>query len=186
VSYEHRAYAGTIEVRDAEQRIIAGPVVPYGTETRIGSYVESFTRGAFDGADPADVPLLVSHQHAALPVGRTLRLTDEPSALVGEWQLSRTRDADDVLSLACDGVPIGLSVGFQPIDDRWTKDRSKVVRVRAHLGEVSVVGMPAYRDAKVTSVRHGARADTTTNTTAIIPSATARTPRLTIARLTRP
>jgi uncharacterized protein len=168
---ERRAFGtGALEVRDAEQRIIGGPVVPYGTETRIGRYTESFQRGAFEGVDVAQVPLLVSHQHAGLPIGRTLSLSDEQRALVGEWQLSETRDSDDVLALARDGVPLGLSVGFSPVEDRWNKDRTKVVRVRATLGEVSVVGMGAYRDAKVTSVR----ADEHTPT-----------PRLTIARLIR-
>jgi HK97 family phage prohead protease len=169
---ERRAYGtGALEVRDAEQRIIAGPLIPYDTPTRIGGYTESFARNAFDGADPAEVPLLVSHQHAGLPIGRTLTLTDEPSALMGEWQLSETRDADEVLALARDQVPLGLSVGFAPLEDRWNSDRSRVVRVRARLGEVSIVGVPAYEDARVTSVRHAGDP--------------ARAPRLLIARLLR-
>jgi HK97 family phage prohead protease len=170
MTMERRAYGtGALEVRDAEQRIIAGPVVPFGVETKIGHYVESFQRGAFEGVDPAEVPLLVSHQHAELPVGRTLSLEDTELALLGEWQLSETRDSDEVLTLARDGVPLGLSLGFQPREDRWNRDRTKVVRVRARLGEVSVVGLGAYRDAKVTSVR----ADTDLYR-----------PRLTVARLT--
>jgi len=155
----------------AEQRIIAGPIVPYGVETRVGAYTESFRPGAFQGADVGSVPLLVSHRHAELPIGRTLTLTEEPNALVGEWQLSETRDSDEVLTLARDGVPLGLSVGFAPVEDRWNSDRSRVVRVKARLGEVSVVGVPAYEDAKVTSVRAGHDF---------------ATPRLTIARLIRP
>jgi HK97 family phage prohead protease len=79
-----------------------------------------------------------------------------------------------VLALARDGVPLGLSVGFQPVEDRWNNDRSLVVRVRARLGEVSVVGVPAYEDARVTSVR----AD------GVLTAA--HRPRLTIARLIRP
>jgi HK97 family phage prohead protease len=119
VSYEHRSYeTGTIEVRDAEQRIIAGPVVPYGTEVRVGGYVESFAPGAFPDAQVDTIPLLVSHRHASLPVGRTLSLEDTPSALVGEWQVGETWDGDEVLSLARDRVPLGLSVGFQPVEDQ--------------------------------------------------------------------
>ncbi len=171
---ERRAF-GTqgLEIRDAEQRISAGAVIPYDTPTRIGGYTESFARGAFDGVEPPEVPLLVSHQHAGLPIGRTISLVDGEHALVGEWQLSQTRDADEVLQLARDQVPLGLSVGFAPVEDRWNSDRTRVVRVRARLGEVSVVGVPAYEDAKVTSVRadEGGRP----------PSS----PRLMIARLTR-
>ena len=174
---ERRAFgANGLEVRDAEQRIIAGPVVPYGTETRVGGYTESFAPNAFQGTEVGGVPLLVSHQHAGLPIGRTLTLDDTPTALTGEWQLSQTRDADEVLALAHDGVPLGLSVGFAPIEDRWNKDRSKVVRVRAMLGEVSVVGLPAYRGNRVASVRAHDQVSDASDTY----------PRLTIARLTRP
>jgi HK97 family phage prohead protease len=120
----HRAYSHGLEIRDAEQRIIAGPLMPYDTPTKIGTYTESFARGAFEGVDPAEVPLLVSHRHADLPIGRTLTLTDGDHALVAEWQLSETRDSDEVLALARDGVPLGLSVGFQPITDKWSNDRS--------------------------------------------------------------
>lgn len=165
----HRAL-GALEVRDADARVIAGTIAPYNVETRVGRYVESFARGAFTGSTPDDVPLLVSHRHASLPIGRTLTLTDATDALVGEFQLSETRDADEVLALAHDDVPLGLSVGFHPLEDRWSRDRTQVVRVRATLGEVSVVGLPAYADAKVTAVR----ADD-------MPVA----PRLTIARLLR-
>ncbi len=67
-----------VEVR-ADGRTLVGTVVPYGVETRIGSYVESFARGAFDGTDPAAVPLLVAHRHAALPIGHAATLHDEPA-----------------------------------------------------------------------------------------------------------
>jgi HK97 family phage prohead protease len=168
----YRAYgANGLEVRDADARIIAGPVVPYRSETRVGGYVESFEPGAFGTVEPDAVPLLVSHRHAALPIGRTQSLTDESAALVGEFTLSDTRDADEVLTLARDGVPLGLSVGFVPVEDRWNKQRTKVVRIRATLGEISVVGLPAYRDAKVTTVRADEQPGT---------------PRLAVARLTRP
>jgi HK97 family phage prohead protease len=172
---ERRAF-GTqgLEIRDAEQRIITGAVVPFGVPTRIGTYTETFQRGAFDGVEPAEVPLLVSHQHAGLPIGRTLTLVDGEQALVGEWQLSETRDADEVLALARDQVPLGLSVGFAPVEDRWSSDRSRVVRVKARLGEVSVVGLGAYEQAKVTSVRADEDAPRRAS------------PRLAIARLIRP
>jgi HK97 family phage prohead protease len=174
---ERRAYGhGALEIRDADRRIIMGSVVPFGVPTKIGAYTETFARGAFDGVEPSAVPLLVSHQHAGLPIGRTLTLTNGETALVGEWQLSQTRDADEVIALARDQVPLGLSVGFQPVEDRWSSDRTRVVRVKARLGEVSVVGVPAYEDARVTSVRADDDDD----------DLDLHHPRLTIARLIRP
>lgn len=158
----HRAFTVTdLELRtDAggDGRTLLGTVVPWDTEIRVSGYRERFTRGAFAGTDPAGVPLLVAHRHAALPVGRAVRLVDEPERLAGEFELSRTRDADEVLALVADGVPLGLSVGFSPTPggDRWTTDRSAVVRTRARLGEVSVVGVPAYAGAVVHGVRSAA------------------------------
>lgn len=164
----YRAAALTdVEVR-ADGRTLHGTVVPYGVETRIGHYVESFHRGAFTGTDPATVPLIVAHRHAGLPIGHAVELRDEDHRLAGQFALSETRDADEVLALARDGVPLGLSVGFVPDQDRWTPDRRKVVRLRASLAEVSVVGVPAYRGALVDSVRAAGEH---------------RTPRLNLARL---
>jgi HK97 family phage prohead protease len=140
-------------LRDAEQRVLSGVVVPYDSPTEVAGYTETFARGAFRDTDPATVPLLVSHRHADLPIGRTLSLTDGTIGLAGEWQLSQTRDADEVLALATDGVPLGLSVGFMNVEDRWSKDRRRVTRLRARLAEVSVVGAPQYPESVVASVR---------------------------------
>lgn len=142
-----------LEVREAEGRTLLGVVVPYGVETRVGGYVEQFAPGAFTGADADEVPLLAAHEHADLPIGRTLALTEDEHGLHGEFRISETRTGDEVLALARDGVPLGLSIGFRPDVDRWSADRSHVTRVRATLGEISIVGMPAYPDAKVTAVR---------------------------------
>ncbi|WP_158228037.1 HK97 family phage prohead protease [Pseudonocardia sp. MH-G8] len=146
-----------LEVR-AEGRHLVGTVVPYGQEIRVGGYREQFARGAFTGTDPAAVPLLVAHRHAGLPIGRAVELVDEPDRLAGTFSLSATREADEVLELAADGVPLGLSVGFAPAagGDRWNHDRTAVVRTRAVLGEVSIVGMPAYPAATVTGLRAAA------------------------------
>lgn len=149
----HRAYGLVdVEVR-AEGRTLLGTVVPYGRQVRVGAYRESFARGAFTGTDPATVPLLVAHRHAALPIGRAATLTDEEARLAGEFTLAQTRDAEEVLALARDGVPLGLSVGFAPVVDQWSPDRRSVVRVRGMLAEVSVVGVAAYAGARVDAVR---------------------------------
>lgn len=150
-----RAFGLTdLEVR-AEGRRLFGTVVPFGVEITVGTYREAFARGAFADTDPASVPLLVAHRHAQLPIGHAVALHDETDRLAGEFAVSATRDGDEVLALARDGVPLGLSVGFAPAPggDRWSPDRRSVVRTRAVLAEVSVVGVPAYPGAVVESVR---------------------------------
>jgi uncharacterized protein len=173
---ERRAYGRQgLSLRSEEERILAGVLVPYDTPTKIGGYTETFQRGAFADADPSAVPLLVGHDHAALPVGVTLALDEGHQALTGEWRVAETQAGDEVMALARTGVPISLSVGFRPISDRWSADRRHVTRLKAQLGEVSAVGLGAYETAKVTSVRaDGESAQTCGNS-----------PRLMIARLLR-
>ena len=69
--------------------------------------------------------------------------------------MSRTALGDEVLELARDGVPLGLSVGFAevPGGSRWTPDRARVTRTRAALDHVAVVRVPAYAGAGVVGVR---------------------------------
>jgi len=85
----------------------------------------------------------------------------------------KTALGDDVLELARDGVPLGLSVGFMEVagGSRWSPDRRRVTRTRAQLDHVAVVRVPAYAGAEVVGVRGGILAPPT--------------PLLTLARLRR-
>ena len=148
---ERRTITG-LQLRE-DGRTLTGLVVPYGTDTRIGHYLERFAPGAFADTDPTSVPLLAAHDHADLPIGRTVDLVEEARGLIGTFVVADSERGRDVLALARDGVPLGLSVGFIPDQDKWNADRTKVVRVRAQLAEISVVGVPAYADARVEAVR---------------------------------
>jgi uncharacterized protein len=65
------------------------------------------------------------------------------------WRISKTALGDEVLELVRDGAVSGLSIGFVPVTDRWTLDRSRVERVRALLDHVAVVRQPAYPEARI-------------------------------------
>jgi HK97 family phage prohead protease len=168
----YRTLAAQLEVRDDDGRTLHGTLVPYGTQTRIGGYTESFMLGAFADADPERVPLFAPHpdrDRPSLPIGRAVHLHEEEA---GAFRVSATPAGDAVLTLVRDGAVRGLSIGFIPLPggDRWSQDRTRVERLRAHLAEVSVVPFPAYPDAQITAVR------------ATVGSAT---PRLRLARLLR-
>ena len=176
---ERRAF-GTqgLQVRSEEERILSGILVPYGSPTKIGSFIEEFRAEARSpNADPEQVPLLTGHEHASLPVGRTLTLTDAPHALTGEWRVAETQAGDEVMALARDGVPLSLSIGFRPTNrTHGPLTAPTSPEYSAHLGEVSLVGVGAYEDAKVTSVRADEQ----------LSDASDIHPRLTITRLSRP
>lgn len=152
-----RAIAHGLEIReDGNGRTLVGLAVPYGTPTTIGAYVETMARGVFADAtvDPSRVKVLAAHDHESLPIGRALSLTESDAGLTAELLVSDTAAGRDVLTLVRDGVATGLSVGFVPVEDQWSTDRTAVTRTRADLLEISVVTWPAYPDAQIEAVRH--------------------------------
>jgi HK97 family phage prohead protease len=158
----HRAYESTLQVRaDGDGRTLEGPLLPWGVEARVRDrgriVVETFDRGAFADVDPAKVPLTATHprDNQELPIGVTVELRDEADALHGAWRVSKTMLGDEVLALAVDGVPLGLSVGFLelPGGNRWSTDRKRVARTRAAMDHVAVVRVAAYAGAAVAGVR---------------------------------
>jgi HK97 family phage prohead protease len=119
--------------------------------------VETFQRGALAGTDPARIPLTALHPRDAgtLPIGKTIEIDDRQDAAWGAWYVSKTAVGDEVLELARDGVPLGLSIGFAevPGGSRWSADQQRVIRTRAALDHVAVVRVPAYAGAGVVGVR---------------------------------
>lgn len=155
-----RARPVDLEVR-GDGRTIVGLAVPFDEPTVIvergRSYTEVFRRGAFARTiaerGPAKVKLLAQHDRERLPVGRATVLREDPAGLYGEFHVSATRAGDEVLALVRDGALDALSVGFRPIRDRWSEDRSTVERLEVALAEVSVVAWPAYEGAVIHAVR---------------------------------
>jgi uncharacterized protein len=161
-----RQFTSTLAVRDGgDGRTLHGPVLPWGVEARVVDagwlVTETFERGALAGTDPARVPLTATHPRDAgtLPIGRTLTIEDRADAAWGEWLVSDTMIGNEVLALARDGVPLGLSIGFEEVagGSRWSADRQRVTRTRAALDHIAVVRVPAYAGAGVAGVREAAR-----------------------------
>jgi phage head maturation protease len=157
-----RAFEATLAVRDdGDGRTLEGPLLPWGVEARVldrGRLVtEVFERGALADVDPARVPLTATHPRDAgtLPIGVTLSIDERAEAAWGSWRVSRTALGDEVLELARDGVPLGLSVGFMEVagGSRWSADRRRVTRTRAALDHIAIVRRAAYVGAEVAAVR---------------------------------
>jgi len=163
-------YPADLHLRDdGDGRTLVGPVVPWNVEAKVldqGRLVtEVFERGALVDADPARVPLTATHPRDAgtLPIGVTVELDERDDAAWGAWRVSDTLLGNEVLALARDGVPLGLSIGFAEVagGSRWSPDRRRVVRTRALLDHVAVVRVPAYAGAGVSAVRAALQPATT-------------------------
>jgi HK97 family phage prohead protease len=159
-----RHLTSSLALRDnGDGRTLVGPLLPWEVEARVvdrGRLVnETFQRGAFAGTDPARVPLTATHPRdgGTLPIGVTVELEERAEAAWGAWHVSDTMIGNEVLTLARDGVPLGLSIGFAevPGGTRWSADRQRVTRTRAALDHVAVVRVPAYAGAGVVGLRAG-------------------------------
>ncbi len=158
----NRVYAGALHVRDGDGRVLFGALLPWGTEAQVmdrGRLVtETFQRGALHGTDPAAVPVMARHPRdgETLPIGVSVEVEERADAAWWAGRISATALGDEVLALARDGVPLGLSVGFVevPGGSRWLS-RDRVVRTRALLDHVAVVRVGAYAGAEVVGVRAG-------------------------------
>jgi len=157
-----REVATGLQVRDdGDGRTLVGPLVPWGITARVldrGRLVdETFERGALADADPARVPLTARHpvDNQQLPIGVTVELVERDDAAWGAWRVSDTALGNEVLALARDGVPLGLSIGFMEVagGSRWSPDRRRVVRTRALVDHVAVVRKGAYAGAGVVGMR---------------------------------
>jgi uncharacterized protein len=160
----HHPTTTALHLRDGgDGRTLVGTLLPWGVPAQVvdqGRLVtETFERGALAGNEPSRVPLTATHPRDAgtLPIGVTLEIDERSDAAFGSWRVSDTLLGNEVLALARDGVPLGLSVGFLelPGGSRWSPDRSRVTRTRAALDHVAVVRVPAYVGAGVVGVRGG-------------------------------
>jgi HK97 family phage prohead protease len=151
--------ASNVEVRHA-QRMIDLIAVPYDEEAEViirGRWIkESIAPGAFSGVH-GDVTVNRSHNLES-PLGRVAAFhPQDPRGLRTELKISRTRDGDDVLELAADGL-LSPSVGFQvlPGGEEWAIDRRSRRVTKAKLVHIGMTGDPAYKGAKVLAVRNAA------------------------------
>lgn len=149
---ERRAAAAEIR---AAGRKLEGYAATFGSEARIGSFVETIAPGAFRDtlADGHDVLGLVDHDPArvlARTRSGTLRLAEDTRGLAFSIDMPDTAAGNDVLALARRGDVGGMSFMFsvRQNGDHWTGDKRELRSV--NLQEVSVVlAWPAYSNTTV-------------------------------------
>lgn len=132
---------------------LTGYASVFGTYADLGSCIETFAPGSFDQvlANPAtDVRAFYQHDSAML-LGRqssgTLTLRADSTGLFYELSLPKTSYANDVRELAARGDLSGMSIGFRPDQQTWSKLGSRDLRTHTSVGaliEISPVSVPAY------------------------------------------
>jgi phage head maturation protease len=153
-----RELGGELEVRSESERIIDVRLLRWGEVAETPQGRERFVRGAFRGIDPATVSLEAIGPHGAQPgvrlAGRAIELSERDDGPYASFRVSRTRDGDELLELARDGVYRTVSVVFEPVDggSRFSRD-GITERTRAILRRVGIVEAGAYSGAAILGVR---------------------------------
>lgn len=145
---------GCVELR-AKDRKLEGYAATFGTEARIGDFVEKIAPGAFAASlrSGRDVLALIDHDLSRV-LGRTksgtLRLSEDARGLAFSLDVPDTQDGRDVLALAERGDLGGMSFRFRAAagGERWEGRNRTLTQVE--LIEVSVIAsFPAYSGTEV-------------------------------------
>ncbi len=134
---------------DENTRTLTGLAVPYGP----AGNGWTFTQGSLSWGDVSRVKLAVNHDYSKI-IGVATDLTDTPAGLMASFRLPNTAAADAAIADVKAGLLDGLSVGVEITDytpgDYRTGEPDAVVA--AQLREVSLTGVPAFDDARVTAL----------------------------------
>jgi HK97 family phage prohead protease len=133
--------------QSAETRTVRGVGVPWNVEGRVSDgQLVRFLPGALDAASR---PVTLRDHDRARPVGRVVAAESTADGLSVAAKITRTRDGDDTLTLAADGV-LMFSVGVNPT--QFHHDGDTLVVEAADWQELSLLPIGAFSDAVVTDV----------------------------------
>lgn len=136
----------------ATGREFTGIAVPFNSPIDIYGFREQFAPGSIETGDD----VLVCWRHDD-PIGRVTAHQDTEEGWSVDGSISDTTRGQEAATLLRDGVIRKLSIRFEPLE--WTESKgedgiSLITYTRARVDEVSLVPIPAYGDAAISSVRH--------------------------------
>jgi HK97 family phage prohead protease len=159
---ERKTASGRFEIKATgpDQWEVSGFASTFGTKDSPKSaadfYGDIVLAGSFKNAVKAPSRVKFLSEHGAT-IGTTLELRETARGLYGRWAIVDTQAGTDAYKLAKAGAYDALSIGFFPVDYEYRDDQIRLIS-SVELLEVSLTGIPANRDAVVTSVKSGAAA----------------------------
>ena len=144
----HLTFNTTVESSDAQRRIIAGKIVPFGEigNTSAGQVV--FEKGSISYNTGGKIKLLLEH-NAKDPIGIMQNASEDASGIYASFKVAPTTKGNDALIEASE-LRDGLSVGV--IVDAAEPRNGILYVTKASLREVSLVQAAAFASAAVQSV----------------------------------
>jgi HK97 family phage prohead protease/HK97 family phage major capsid protein len=132
---------------EEKTRVISGVAVPYNVEAQAMTGSVKILPGAIRAEGK---PKFIRDHDLSKPIGVVTELVDSSDGLLFEAKISATRDGDEALVLAADGVLDSVSVGLD-VQDFEYEGRTMVVK-SAVMKELSLLAYGAFPEAKVASV----------------------------------
>lgn len=172
-----RAAADDAPADSATGREFTGIAVPWDTPISLWGFREQFAPGSIETGES----VLVCWRHDD-PIGRVTVSEDTDEGWQIDGSISDTARGQEAATLLLDGVISKLSIRFEPLE--WTETKqddgtSLITYTRARVDEVSLVPIPAYETASISSVRH--RPSTPSKEATTMPQSTE--PQVTTAEL---
>jgi len=152
-------FSASIEAADAGRRIISGKIVPFNEvgNANVGAVV--FERGSIQVPNVSKIKLLAQHEQTASGViGRAQSISEREDGMYATFKVSASRDGENFLIKASEGLLDGLSVGVEVLASKERKDGTMIV-TSSRLKEVSLVESPAFDSARVFDVAAQAGTD---------------------------
>jgi Escherichia/Staphylococcus phage prohead protease len=145
--------SSSLEVR-AKNRRLEGYCATFGTEARIGDFIESILPGAFAASLSGDIVALLDHDAGRLLArtrSKTLRLAEDSKGLAFDLDIPNTSAGNDALVLAERNDLAGCSFGFVVPRGGESWNGNKRTLTNVDLREISIIsgGWPAYEGTEV-------------------------------------
>ena len=144
----HLTFNTTVEAADADRRIIAGKIVPFGEVGHTSAGAVVFERNSISYNTGGKIKLLLEH-NAKDPIGIMQSASEDASGIYASFKVAPTTKGNDALIEATE-LRDGLSVGV--IVDASEPRNGILYVTKASLKEVSLVQAAAFSSAAVQSV----------------------------------
>ncbi len=164
---EIRSFDCEVNAQESKEgkRTLTGRAIVFGQKTNIGPFDEVIERGAITPEVLKDVPLLLNHNQAGIPLARSrnnnenssMQLILDDDGLSFKTTLDTANNMDSrALSSAVDRGDIsGMSFMMLRVKDTWENLKSNhplrhIIGVE-RIGEISAVTHPAYAQTSIES-----------------------------------
>jgi hypothetical protein len=138
-----------VEAEEAtpETRTIKGTAVPWN---QVGTVSDGTSVRFLPGSLDAEARPVVTLGHDGNPIGKVVTNSSSDTGMATAVRVSRTRDGDEALVLASDGVLGMFSVGVNPTEFSYEDDTLVIAKGEWH--HLALLPFGAFSDAVVTDV----------------------------------